>query len=241
MDDLTTSGETVLGLTSAEAAARLARHGSNALPEKGSRGTLAFILATLREPLFLLLVAAAALYLVLGDLGEGLFLSVGAAVPAGLVVYQEARSESALAALKEMAEPFARVVRDGVEGRVPVRELVPGDVVLVGEGERIPADAVLIGGDALTIDESALTGESVPVAKRLVNSSSDGGSTLSPEARTRLTCSRARSLCAGRAWHALCELGRRHDSAASASRSPRSSPSRRSCSRTRPASSSSSA
>lgn len=173
MDDLTTSGETVLGLTSAEAAARLARHGSNALPEKGSRGTLAFILATLREPLFLLLVAAAALYLVLGDLGEGLFLSVGAAVPAGLVVYQEARSESALAALKEMAEPFARVVRDGVEGRVPVRELVPGDVVLVGEGERIPADAVLIGGDALTIDESALTGESVPVAKRRVNSTSD--------------------------------------------------------------------
>ena len=67
----------------------------------------------------------------------------------------------------------ARVVRDGVEGRVPVRELVPGDVVLVGEGERIPADAVLIGGDALTIDESALTGESVPVAKRRVNSSSD--------------------------------------------------------------------
>ena len=116
--------------------------------------------------MFLLLLAAAGLYLVLGDIGEGLFMMAGAVVTIGLVVLQEARSERALAALRELAEPFARVIRGGIERRVPARDLVPGDLVLVGEGERLPADGLLIAGDALTVDESALTGESVPVSKR---------------------------------------------------------------------------
>ena len=89
----------------------------------------------------------------LGDIGEGLFMTAGAVVTIGLVVLQEARSERALAALRELAEPFARVIRDGVERRVPARELVPGDLVLIGEGERLPADGLLIAGDALTVDE----------------------------------------------------------------------------------------
>jgi len=156
------------GLTSTEAAYRLVAHGPNSLPEPPRRGILRLALSTLREPMFLLLVGAAALYLLLGDLGEGLFLLFGALVSLGLVVLQEARSERALAALREMAEPMARVLRDGVERRLPSRDLVPGDVVLVGEGERLPADSALLSGDALTVDESALTGESVPVAKRLL-------------------------------------------------------------------------
>ncbi|WP_037283539.1 HAD-IC family P-type ATPase [Rubellimicrobium mesophilum] len=157
-----------MGLTSDEAARRLSVHGPNALPEPRRRGVLGLVLSTLREPMFLLLVGAAALYLVLGDLGEGLFLVFGAAVSVSLVVLQEARSERALAALRQMAEPLARVLRDGTERRVPSRDLVPGDVVLVGEGERLPADGVLLAGDALTVDESVLTGESVPVSKRLI-------------------------------------------------------------------------
>ena len=154
------------GLNEAEAQRRLARHGPNAVAGKRSRSLIDIVRGILREPMFLLLLAAAGLYLVLGDIGEGLFMMAGAAVTIGLVVLQEARSERALAALRELAEPFARVIRGGSERRIPARELVPGDLILVGEGERLPADGILIAGDALTVDESALTGESVPVSKR---------------------------------------------------------------------------
>ncbi|WP_262273281.1 cation-translocating P-type ATPase, partial [Microvirga yunnanensis] len=84
-------------------------------------------------------------------------------------------SERALAALRELAEPFARVIRGGTERRLPAREVVPGDLILVGEGERLPADGILIDGDALTVDESALTGESVPVSKRPAADVTDAG------------------------------------------------------------------
>ena len=154
------------GLDEAEAQRRLAQHGPNAVAGKRSRGLVDIVRGILREPMFLLLLAAAGLYLVLGDIGEGLFMTAGAVVTIGLVVLQEARSEQALAALRELAEPFARVIRGGIERRVPARDLVPGDLVLIGEGERLPADGLLIAGDALTVDESALTGESVPVSKR---------------------------------------------------------------------------
>jgi P-type Ca2+ transporter type 2C len=154
------------GLDEAEAQSRLTQHGPNAVQEKRSRGILDIVRGILREPMFLLLLAAAGLYLMLGDIGEGLFMMAGALVTIGLVVLQEARSERALAALRELAEPFARVIRGGTERRIPARDLVPGDLILVGEGERLPADGLLIAGDALTVDESALTGESVPVSKR---------------------------------------------------------------------------
>lgn len=154
------------GLTAAEADRRLAEFGPNALPRVAARGLAQILLDTLREPMFLLLIGAAGLYLVLGDLGEGLFLMAGAVATIGLVVLQEARSERALSALRDLSQPYARVVRDGVEVRLAARDLVPGDIILVGEGERLPADGVLVGGDVLSVDESALTGESAPVSKR---------------------------------------------------------------------------
>ncbi len=154
------------GLTSMEVAERLARFGPNRIEQARSRTLRQILAGTLREPMFLLLIGAALLYLVLGDVGEGAFLVAGATATVGLVVFQEARSERALAALRRLAEPFARVIRDGVERQVPASELVPGDVFLAAEGERLPADAVLIAGDALTVDESVLTGESVAVSKR---------------------------------------------------------------------------
>jgi Ca2+-transporting ATPase len=122
----------------------------------------------MREPMFLLLVGAAGLYLVLGDLGEGLFLMGGAFATIGLVVLQEARSEKALSALRDLSHPHARVFRDNTEQVIAARELVPGDIFLVGEGERLPADGALVAGDVLSVDESALTGESAPVLKRLL-------------------------------------------------------------------------
>ncbi|TDT94840.1 Ca2+-transporting ATPase [Azorhizobium sp. AG788] len=155
------------GLSAEEARQRLVRHGPNALQRSRTRSFAVIIGGTLREPLFLLLLLAAGLYLLLGDIGEGLLLSAGALVSIGLVVLQEARSERALAALRALAEPVARVLRDGDHLRIPAREIVPGDLLLIGEGDRVPADGAVVAGDALTVDESALTGESVPVMKRV--------------------------------------------------------------------------
>jgi Ca2+-transporting ATPase len=155
----------LVGLSTSEVQKRLATIGYNDMPREADRGLLRISLETMREPMFLLLLGAASLYLVLGDLIEGLFLAAGAMASIGLVVLQEARSERALATLRDLAQPFARVVRDGTQARVPTRELVTDDVVLIGEGDRLPADVRLVGGDVLTIDESALTGESVPATK----------------------------------------------------------------------------
>jgi Ca2+-transporting ATPase len=120
---------------------------------------------TLREPMFLLLLAAATLYLMFGDLAEGLFLTAGALLSFTLVVAQEARSERALAALNALAEPKARVLRQGTLTTIAARDLVPGDVILVAEGARVPADARLIEGSALEVDESTLTGEAAACTK----------------------------------------------------------------------------
>lgn len=132
-------------------------------------------LEALREPMFALLIFAAGLYLVFGGLGEGLFLAGGAAVSIGLVVLQETRSERALAALKALAAPTVRVRRAGAERRIPDREIVPGDLMIVSEGERLTADARLVDGDILDLDESILTGEAVPVTRHPCGAS-DGGS-----------------------------------------------------------------
>ncbi|MBI1981650.1 MAG: cation-translocating P-type ATPase [Methylocystis sp.] len=155
------------GLTSKEAARRLIEYGPNEPPKAPPPGVLAIALRTLKEPMFFLLASAALLYLFVGDLGEGLFMVAGAGASITLVVLQELRTERALEALNRLAEPTATCLRDGVERRIPARDLVPGDLILVGEGERAPADALLIGGDALVVDESLLTGESATVMKTL--------------------------------------------------------------------------
>lgn len=158
--------EPLRGLSEEQAAQRLLHDGANELPRASRRGLLRIAAETMREPMFILLMVAAVLYLVLGDLGEGLFILAGALATIGLVILQEARSERAMAALRDLAQPFARVIRGGAERRIPARELVVGDILLVGEGERLPADGLLVAGDMLSVDESALTGESAPVSKR---------------------------------------------------------------------------
>jgi Ca2+-transporting ATPase len=156
-----------IGLPEAEAARRLAEYGRNELPRPPRRGLLRILIETMREPMFLLMAGAAVLYLVLGDVSEGLFLVAASGVAIGLVIFQEHRSERALQALRDLAEPHVRVIRGGAERRIAASELVPGDLLLVGEGERLSADALLVRGDLLAMDEAALTGESAPVQKRL--------------------------------------------------------------------------
>lgn len=156
------------GLSEADARDVLLRDGANELPRPGFRSMREIAGETLREPMFALMLGAAALYLVVGDIGEGAFLIAAACGAIGLVVFQEARSERALAALRDLAQPYARVLRDGALTKIPAREVVRGDVMLVGEGDRVCADALLVGGDLLFVDESALTGESAPVNKCLL-------------------------------------------------------------------------
>jgi Ca2+-transporting ATPase len=159
------------GLNSEEVARRLVRDGPNEVADREHTGFAGTLRAIVAEPMFALLVVAAALYLAIGDLSEGLLLAAFALVTVGLVFLQERRSERALDALRELAVPHAQVFRDGALRRVPARELVVGDALRIGEGERIAADAVLRRAQALTIDESLLTGESVPVRKRTASPS----------------------------------------------------------------------
>ena len=156
----------LVGLSEDEALRRLSTHGPNEIEDRERHGLLSTLRGVATEPMFLLLLAAAAIYLVLGDLGEGLLLAFFAAVTVGLVIFQERRSERALDTLRGLASPQVRVVRGGQVQRIAARELVPGDLFLVGEGERLAADGIAREASGLSIDESLLTGESVPVSKR---------------------------------------------------------------------------
>lgn len=153
------------GLSTAEAARRLAQDGPNTIEDRETRGLWGTLREVSTEPMFLLLLVAAALYLALGDLAEGLLLGFFALVTVGLVIFQARRSEHALDALRAMAAPQVRVWRDGELRRLPAAELVRGDWIVLAEGERVAADARLIDAVALSVDESLLTGESVAVDK----------------------------------------------------------------------------
>ena len=155
------------GLGSADAAARLLRDGPNALPQAEHRSRWAIVLSVLREPMLLLLLAATAVYLVLGDAGEALLLAVSVLAVIGLTIYQEQKSERALEALRELGSPRARVLRDGSPRVLPAGALVVGDVILLAEGDRVPADARLLEDTDLHVDESLLSGESVPVRRHI--------------------------------------------------------------------------
>ena len=153
------------GLSAAEAARRLAADGPNALPGGQRRTWLAIAWETLREPMFLLLLAAGTLYLVFGELQEGLVLFGFVLVSLGLTLFQEGKTERAIEALRDLTSPRALVIRDGERQRIAGRDVVCGDLVVLSEGDRVPADGTVGGGSGLAVDESLLTGEAVPVNK----------------------------------------------------------------------------
>ena len=157
---------TAAGLSESEAGRRLDLHGPNELPGPGHRSVWRIAAEVVREPMFLLLVVGGALYVALGDLREALVLLASVVVVVAITIYQERKTERALEALHDLASPRALVVRDGRRRRIAARELVPGDVVVLGDGDRIPADGVLVDSNEFSTDESLLTGESLPVAKR---------------------------------------------------------------------------
>ena len=165
MTETSTLGDTTSGLSAATAAQRLRTHGPNELPSTKSRGILATALDVVREPMFLLLLACGSIYLFLGDVREALMLLGFVFVVLGITLYQERKTERALEALRDLSSPRALVVRDGKRSRIAGREVVPDDLLVVAEGDRIPADSVVLQATSLAIDESLLTGESVPVRK----------------------------------------------------------------------------
>ncbi len=160
------------GLTSAEAAERLAAEGFNELQRTQSRTFGRIAIDVVSEPMFGLLIAAGLVYLALGDLGEALLLLAFASISVTITIVQEARSERVLEALRDLTSPRALVIRDGEQKRIPGREVVRGDLLGLGEGDRVAADALLVFASDMLIDESLLTGESVPVRKRAVDGSS---------------------------------------------------------------------
>ena len=155
----------IRGLTEQQAAERLRQEGYNELPSSRRRGILAVAFEVMREPMFLLLIAGGVVYLLLGDLSEALALLASVLFIIGITLYQERKTERALEALRDLSSPRALVIRDGTQQRIAGREVAHGDMVVLAEGDRIPADAELRWSINLTADESLLTGESVPVRK----------------------------------------------------------------------------
>ncbi len=154
------------GLTEQEALEYLAEDGYNELPSAKKRTFLHILLEVVREPMFLMLIACGLLYLFLGDRAEALMLMGFVVVIIGITFYQEQKTERALEALRDLSSPRALVIRDGRQQRIAGHEVVREDIILLSEGDRVPADAVLLTGNNVNVDESLLTGESVPVRKR---------------------------------------------------------------------------
>jgi P-type Ca2+ transporter type 2C len=154
------------GLTAEEAGRRLSAEGPNELPSAKPRSIFAIAAEVIREPMFLLLLAGGAVYLLLGDRQEALLLLGFVFVVVGISLHQERKTEGALQALRDLSSPRARVIRGGEQRRIPGREVVRGDAVIIAEGDRVPADGVVLSAAHLSVDESMLTGESMPVRKR---------------------------------------------------------------------------
>jgi len=157
--------DAVTGLSEQEASERLVRDGYNELPSGERRGILNIIWEVIHEPMFILLVASGAIYFVLGDFSEGLMLLSFVLVIIAITVYQEQKTERALEALRNLSSPRALVIREGMQRRIPGREVARGDLVILSEGDRVPADGMLLSSNHVSVDESLLTGESVPVRK----------------------------------------------------------------------------
>jgi len=157
------------GLTTQEVEDKLRQEGYNELPGSKARNLGKLILDVISEPMFILLVSCAVIYFFLGDLQEAIVLTASVVIVMSIELFQERKTEKALEALKNLSSPRALVIRNGEQIRIPGREVVTDDLIILAEGDRIPADAYILENNLLSVDESLLTGESVPVGKRVWN------------------------------------------------------------------------
>lgn len=153
------------GLSEEEVNRRLTEFGYNDLPSSSSKNIWQIILDLIREPMLLLLISCGVLYFILGDQTEGSVLLSSIFIIIGITFFQHRKTEKALEALKKLSSPRVLVIREGIESRIPGRELVPGDIIIVNQGDRIAADSKILLNEQLILDESLLTGESFGVRK----------------------------------------------------------------------------
>lgn len=139
----------------------------NELPTSKSKNIGQIAFEVIKEPMFLLLLSCCIIYLFLGDYTEGIMLSASILIIIFITFYQYQKTERAIESLRQLSSPKALVIRDGIEIKIPSRELICGDIVLIHEGDRIPADGILKEATNLSVDESLLTGESNPVPKNI--------------------------------------------------------------------------
>jgi len=153
------------GLSEKQAQELLLKEGYNRLPHQKRQNFWDILLNVVKEPMLFLLLITGTIYLLLGEKQDALMLLTFIFVVIGITFYQERKTERALDALKNLSSPRALVLRDGQEKVIPGSEVVRGDIVILCEGDRIPADGVVMVGTNLLVDESLLTGESLPVRK----------------------------------------------------------------------------
>ncbi|OEU42105.1 ATPase [Methanosarcina sp. Ant1] len=157
--------ENITGLSEEEAAGILKNDGYNELPSQKKQSLFSILLNVLKEPMLLLLLGAGLIYLLLGEVKDALILLIFVFVVVGITFNQQRKTERALDALKSLSSPRALVIRDREQKRIPGREVVKGDILILREGDRIPADGVILFCANLLVDESLLTGESLAVRK----------------------------------------------------------------------------
>jgi P-type Ca2+ transporter type 2C len=174
MLDKVTYKENNFGLQEDRIPALQQRFGKNIFSLEKERRFVHILLEIVKEPMFLLLIAACIVYFVLGKTDEGFMMAAAMFLVAVISVYQDIKSTRALKALKELTAPMVTVLRDGIQKTIASTDLVPGDVILLEEGNKITADAMVIQENDLSIDESVITGESIPVEK----SDSEGNNLL---------------------------------------------------------------
>lgn len=160
---------TISGLTQEKASRRLISEGYNELQSAIKRNLFAIVFEVTREPMFILLIASGIVYLILGDVRDALMLLSFVVVIIFITIYQERKTERALEALRDLSSPRALVIRDRQRKRIPGREVVREDIIILTEGDRVPADAVILWCVNLSVDESILTGESAPAKKILAD------------------------------------------------------------------------
>ena len=157
----------VMGLTSAEAHSRLMVNGENQIPSEKQKTLLRQVLTIVSEPMLILLISAGVINFFLAEILDAVMLMFTVVIVLGISIAQSRRTENALFALRQLAAPYATVIRDGSEMKIPSSSVVVGDLLLLSEGDRVSADARIIRNVTLATDESTLTGESVPVEKQI--------------------------------------------------------------------------
>lgn len=153
------------GLTDQQVQESRARHGHNKTDQKKESGFLIAAKNLFKEPMFLLLLAASAIYFISGKTGDGIFMLVAIVLVATISFYQESRSRNAIDALRKLTQPNSKVIRNGKEVEIPIEEIVVGDYMMVEEGRSVPADGVILQSNDFSVNEAIITGESLPVTK----------------------------------------------------------------------------